>query len=129
MIRFGGDPDLTALTGLLEREIAALDRGDSAAALALLPEKRALLDRLEARSAALADEARRNAGLRDRLDRLRALLARNGARVERLRTVAGTLTADLARLRDRHGLGGLYGADGGARSAPVTARSRIDHEV
>lgn len=129
MIGRKGDPDLHALRALLERENTALDRGDTRKALALVPEKEALLSRLESRGTDLRTRAEADAALRASLLSLQALLARNAARIDRLRIAAGEMAADLVRLRERHGLGGLYGRDGDARQKDVAAMPRIDREV
>ncbi|MFD1342030.1 hypothetical protein [Litorisediminicola beolgyonensis] len=123
------DPDLTALEALLTRETRALDKGQTEEAVGLLPEKQALLERLEARSAEFEARLPGDTALGEMLTGLRTKLEGNGRRLARLAEAAAALATDLRRIAERHGLGGLYGKTGAARQDPVTRRPRIDQQV
>lgn len=124
------DPDLRALDTLLTREAALLDQGDTRALSALIPEKEALLDRLADRSEDLRDLASGDVALREKLGDLRRRLDRNAARLDTVRHTLRDMATALERIRDRHGLGGLYGAAGTARAGdPARATTLLDREV
>jgi flagellar biosynthesis/type III secretory pathway chaperone len=129
MMGFKRDADLVELAQVLDREIAALDRGDTRGALAFLPQKEAILARLDSRSSDLMEKAGKDAGLRRTLDTIRHALARNAARVERARDAAAAMSDTFARLRERNGLGGLYDAGGDARRAADAPRPRLNQEI
>ncbi|EYD73659.1 flagellar protein FlgN [Limimaricola hongkongensis] len=127
----GFDADIAALTDLLEAEIAEIRTGDLSRVAGRLEEKSALAARLDAAGpeigAALDDED--GDGLRARLDALAALIARDAALLERMREITAEVNRELSRLRDRHGLGGLYGADGHRSARDTLSRASMDKSV
>ncbi|MGR3465960.1 hypothetical protein [Limimaricola sp.] len=127
----GFDADIAALTDLLEAEIAEIRAGDLSRVIARLEEKTALAARLDAAGpeiGAALDDAEGD-DLRARLDALSALIARDASLLERMRETTAEVNRELSRLRDRHGLGGLYGADGHRSARDTLSRASMDKSV
>ena len=129
----GFEADLAELTALLEAEIAQIRAGELSGVTARLEEKAGLAARLDAAGpeveAVLAQDDEAATALRDRLDALADLIARDAALLERMRETTGAVARDLERLRDRHGLGGLYGSDGHRSAKDTLSRAPMDKTV
>ena len=122
------DPDLHALDALLLRESAALDAGDTRALAAMTSEKETLLDRLDARAEELLASAETDPQMRARLETTRAEVGRNGRRLAHVAETVHAMAETLRRVSGRHGLGGLYGADG-TRARAEAPKGRLDREA
>ncbi|WP_212522765.1 flagellar export chaperone FlgN [Actibacterium sp. MT2.3-13A] len=131
--RAGASAEIDALTALLREEITAIGQGDTAKLAALFPRKTALLEALEAAAPALENAVRQGGaqepGLPDKLKILQSLIQNDAALLARMRDATGGLVAEITRIRDRHGLKGLYGARGEPRNGTVTAPQRFDQQV
>lgn len=128
----GFEADITALTALLEAEISEIRAGDMSGVAERLEEKSKLAARLEAAGddiEATLQDAETGPALRTRLDMLAGLIARDAAILERMRVTTSQLARDLSRLRDRHGLGGLYGSDGNRSAKDTLSRAPMDKSV
>lgn len=129
----GLEAEIAELVALLEAEIAEIRAGDVSGVAARLAEKSALAARLDAAAAeiaaALETEASGEGDLRERLGALAGLIARDAAMLERMRETTSDVVRELSRLRDRHGLGGLYGADGHRRAKDTLSRASMDKSV
>ncbi len=123
------DPDLRTLDALLDRERHALDAGDTRALAAMTAEKAELLDRLEARSGELKTRAESDAELRRRLGETREKLVLNATRLERVASTVTELAGALAKVRDRHGLAGLYGSNGAKSASAAPRQATLDREI
>ncbi|WP_370162306.1 hypothetical protein [Limimaricola soesokkakensis] len=129
----GLEAEIAELVALLEAEIAEIRAGDLAGVTARLERKSELAARIEAArpeieaGLAAGDDAAQE--LRERLDALADLIARDAAMLERMRATTGAVARDLERLRDRHGLGGLYGANGNRSTKDTLSRAPMDKSV
>ncbi len=124
---------IAALSRLLTDEIAAIDKGEMSKVTALFERKSALLTQLEEAAPAMQDkltaEDDSGAALRLRIDHLRDLVGQDLARLTRMTEATGEIAAEISRIRDRHGLTGLYGAKGKARAASNLPSHRFDKTV
>ncbi|WP_336043163.1 hypothetical protein [Pseudooceanicola nanhaiensis] len=118
------------LARILRDEIAAIGRGELAEVEALFPRKQALLAEIEA---AFADPAPLLEGdtppavrLRERLAELQRLIRTDLALLQRMTEATGAVAREIERIRERHGLSGLYDKDGTPRTAPVAGAQRFD---
>jgi hypothetical protein len=122
------------LAKVLRDEIAAVGQGHLGDIAVLAQEKAALLEEIEtvfAGGAALfagADRLR-SERLRVRLAEVQDLVAQDLTLLERMTRATGAIAAEIARVRDRHGLAGLYGPDGEKRQSPVAKPQRIDRSL
>jgi len=123
---------LTALTRLLQDEITAIRAGDLDRVLAHAPAKAELVATLEAANPAL-DAALRaepaDMALRRRIARLQDLIAQDAMLLDSLVQASGGMIAEIARIRDRHGLRGVYGENGTQRPAEPLSPARFDRSV
>jgi hypothetical protein len=107
---------IAALTELLEREIAALEKAELDVVAELLPQKTALATALEAKEAdiatALAGDGAEAKMLRMRIARLKDLLARDGELVGRMAGAMRDVASELTRLAERDSLASTYDATG-----------------
>lgn len=123
---------LDALTLLLQQEIAAIRRGDLAEVPHFAARKDALAQRLDAASPAIeavlaADP--NDTALRSRIAALQDLIRTDQALLDGMTQATGTMIAEIARIRARHGLGGVYGEKGQQlRSLPLLAE-RFDRSL
>lgn len=122
------------LARVLHNEIAAIGRGHLGDLVALATEKAQLLERIEPVLAGGhdrfedADPAARQR-LRQRLAEVQDLVAQDLMLLERMTAATGAVAAEIARIRDRHGLSGLYGRDGEKRSDAVSKPQRFDRTL
>lgn len=121
--------EIDAMTQLLREEIAAIDRGELDKVTALYPRKTALLEALEAAAPAIAGNAAAETALREKLLVLQDLVRKDAALLARMTEATRDLASEVSRIRDRHGLKGLYGVKGEARDTTVTVSQRIDQQV
>lgn len=123
---------IAAITRLLQDEIAALRRGDLAQVEALVARKTELSAALEAAgpaiAAALAADPSDTA-VRQRMVKLNELIETDRALLERMTQVTGAMVGEVARIRDRHGLRGIYSAKGTQRAPEPVPVQRFDHSV
>ena len=129
------DPErdaIKALTRLLQRENAAIRKGDLAQIDADTTRKAELGAALEAAAPAIAEALA--ADLPDdalivQITALRAEIEANQTLLDGMTQATGGLVAELARIRDRHGLRGIYGATGTQRAGEPIAVQRFDRSV
>ncbi len=129
------DPErdaIKALTRLLQRENAAIRKGDLAQIDAEITRKAELGAALEAAAPAIAEALA--ADLPDdalivQITALRAEIEANQTLLDGMTQATGGLVAELARIRDRHGLRGIYGATGTQRAGEPIAVQRFDRSV
>mgnify|MGYP002881648128 CR=1 FL=1 len=115
---------LDALIALLRRETDAIQAGNLEVLAETGQEKATLAARLERSADALARSD--DPAARDKLAELRDIVARNEAVLSRTAEATAEIVADVARIRRRHSLDGLYDREGGRRGADATARSSAD---
>ena len=123
---------LTALTRLLEDEIAAIRRGDLEQVTTHAARKSDLGTVLEAAGPAIAAALAADppdTALQARIATLQALIETDRALLERMTQATGTIVTEIARIRDRHGLRGLYGEKGTQRAAEPVPMERLDRSV
>lgn len=122
------------LAKLLRDEIAAIGQGRLGDIATLAAEKAALLEEIDtafAEGAALfagADRVRADK-LRARLAEVQDLVARDLELLDRMTRATSAIAAEIARIRDRHGLAGLYGPDGEKRHSDVARAQRFDRSL
>ena len=123
--------DLETAIAVVEEELAALERRDLSRLEQSGARKAALAETLEMQAADLGPSLAgpEAAPLRARISYFRALLERNRALLDRLTTAAGSMLREIARVRDRHGLGGLYGKSGKRRTVAVKAQPPLDQNI
>ena len=123
---------LSALSTLLQHEIAAIRRGDLEQIPALLQRKTELFQAV--RDAGPAIEAALQAdpedlALRAEITRLHELIELDKTLLDGMMQATGAVIAEIARIRDRHGLGGLYGQKGTPRPAEPLSAAPFDRSV
>lgn len=123
---------VAALSRLLEHEIDAIRRGDLEQVPALVARKTDLSSAVEAaapaiEAALLADPS--DMVLRARIAMLHELIETDRALLEGMMQATGAMVTEIARIRDRHGLGGLYGEKGTQRPVEPFALERFDRSV
>lgn len=120
-------------THLLHEDTAAIKEGDISRVSELYPQKKAILDSLEDRVPAmepfLSTLLEEREGLRPLLDDLQRASAENAALLLRISAATQTITQELARIRDRHGLSGLYEKSGRKIGASPAPQPRIDESM
>ena len=121
------------LTRLLHDEIAAIGAGKLEMVRTLYAEKAALLAELEEHSERMEDQLEQGGPgadtLRDKLETLHALVRQEQQLLERMADATGRAARELARIRARHGLGGLYDQDGNLIKADVANPQHIDQSI
>lgn len=123
---------ISALTQLLQHEIAAIRQGSLDQIGANAARKAELGAAVEAAGPAIADALAADPPdetLIARIATLRELIETDKALLERMTHATGTLVAEVARIRDRHGLRGIYGAKGVQRGAEPVPVQRFDRSV
>jgi hypothetical protein len=121
------------LSRLLHDEIAAIGAGKLEAVRELFVDKAALMAEFEAASGQIETLLKRGGtpatDLRTQIEDLYKLIRKDQALLERMAEATGRAARELSRIRDRHGLGGLYDADGGLRKPCVAAPQQIDQSI
>jgi hypothetical protein len=123
---------IAALSQLLTHEIDAIRRGDLDLVNALAARKTELAQAVEA--AAPAIEAALTAepddpALRTRIAVLHDLIETDRTLLDSIMQTTGAVIAEIVRIRERHGLGGLYGEKGQTRPLPPMPTERLDRSV
>jgi hypothetical protein len=121
-----------ALSRLLEHEIEAIRRGDLEQVPALVARKTALSQAVEAagpaiEAALIADPD--DMDLRARIALLHDLIETDRALLDGMLQATGAMITEIARIRDRHGLGGIYAGNGTQRPAAPFSPERFDRSV
>lgn len=123
---------LTALTLLLQQEIAAIRRGDLEQVPVLAARKTELAQAVEAASPAIEaalQAAPEDTDLRARIAVLHELIETDKALLDGMLQATGAMITEIARIRDRHGLGGVYGEKGTQRPMTPLLAERLDRSV
>ena len=129
------DPErdtIKALTQLLQRENAAIRKGDLVQIDTEMSRKAKLGAALDAASDAIADKLSADPtddALVTQITALRAEIEANETLLASMTQATGSLVAELARIRDRHGLRGIYSATGTQRPGEPIAVQRFDRSV
>ncbi len=127
-----GNAAIAALTQLLEQEIAAIRRGDLEQVPLLGARKTELAQAVEAAGPAIEAALRadpEDGSLRARITVLHDLIATDSALLDGMMQATGAMIAEIARIRERHGLGGLYGEKGTQRPMVPLLAARLDRSV
>ena len=103
-----------------------LGGGTSLFGLALMQELEASADRVEKQLAEGGSDARK---LQDKLQALQVLLQKDHELLERMTAATGRVAKELARIRDRHSLGGLYESSGSLRNSDVPKAQQVDQSI
>lgn len=127
--QLGAELEIDALTQLLREETAAIDRGDLDKVTELYPRKVALLEALEAAAPAIAESSAAETDIGKKLLELQELVRKDATLLARMTEATSDLVSEIIRIRDRHGLKGLYGVKGEVRDTTVTVSQRIDQQV
>ncbi|MDP5333963.1 MAG: hypothetical protein NWQ32_05255 [Paracoccaceae bacterium] len=123
---------LDALMRLLQDEIVAIRRGDLGQVDAFAARKAELSATLEAAGPAIAEALAADPpdmALRGRIANLQELIETDKMLLERMTQATAAMLAEIIRIRDRHGLGGLYGEKGQPRAAEPVPLERLDRSV
>ena len=67
--------------------------------------------------------------LRDSLELLNTLIRKDHKLLERMTEATGRAVRELTRIRDRHGLGGLYESSGSPRKQDVARPQQVDQSI
>ena len=121
------------ILGLSDEEARSMDLGDAETLAEILDRKRQSLEDLEAGLAELDKEALQgHPQMVDLISRLTDLRTRAERDMERaqVKTVAiRKVLHEVKKVRGRHGLGGLYGADGRHRKDSPVTKTGIDRSI
>lgn len=121
---------VTGLTDLLERENEALRQGDVDQVVHLFEDKQELLKRLETRQPVIEPFLRESAeiteALRQRIRGLAEQLEVNGTLLSSMAEASQTIRSEVARVRDRHSLKGMYDKSGNSREASTRRTRHLD---
>ena len=123
---------IAALVRLLQDEVTAIRNGDLGQVSAQAKRKAELGAVVEAAGPAIAVALAADLpedGLQAQIATLRDLIDTDRALLERMTQATGALVTELARLRDRHGLRGIYGATGTSRGSDPLPVQRFDQSV
>ena len=123
---------IAALVRLLQDEVTAIRNGDLGQVSAQAKRKAELGAMVEAAGPAIAVALAADLpedGLQAQIATLRDLIDTDRALLERMTQATGALVTELARLRDRHGLRGIYGATGTSRGSDPLPVQRFDQSV
>ncbi|MCB1342115.1 MAG: hypothetical protein KDK24_13820 [Pseudooceanicola sp.] len=121
------------LAKVLRDEIAAIGAGQLETVRDLYPQKVALYEELQAQTGAVERQLKAATpeakALREGLDELHGLIRKDFSLLEHLTAATGRVVKELSRIRDRHGLGGLYEADGTLRPGDVARPQQVDESI
>ena len=123
---------LDALMRLLQDEIVAIRRGDLGQVDAFAARKAELSAMLEAAGPSIAEALAADPpdmALRGRIANLQELIETDRMLLERMTQATAAMLSEIIRIRDRHGLGGIYGEKGKARAAEPVPLERLDRSV
>ena len=129
----GAHQIIERLSRLLHDEIAAIAAGQLETVRELYPQKAALLAELEDASDAinrhLTEKGDEAAEMRESLELLSNLVHKDHKLLERMTEATGRAVRELTRIRDRHGLGGLYESTGAPRKQDVARSQQVDQSI
>jgi len=118
---------------LLSKEINAINNGDLDYVVELYKQKTNLLERLEAATpeinAQLREETDRREELRSNLMELHALVRKDAQLLANMTEATREIIAEIARIRGRHSLDGLYSSTGEKHPEVVPFAQQIDQSV
>ncbi len=118
---------------LLSKEINAINNGDLDRVVDLYKQKTNLLERLEAATpkinAQLKEETERREELRSNLMELHALIRKDAQLLANMTEATREIIAEIARIRGRHSLDGLYSSTGEKQPEVVPFAQQIDQSV
>lgn len=121
------------LARLLRDEIAAIGAGQLETVRDLYPEKLALFEEFEQESGAVEKKLRAGgeaaAKLRESLEQLNILIRKDYSLLSQITSATERVAKELARIRDRHGLGGIYEASGTLRKGNVAPPQQVDQSI
>lgn len=121
------------LSRLLHDEVAAISAGQLETVRELYPQKLALFEELQAASDGIETKLRQEGGeageLRTQLEKLHGLVRKDFALLEQMTAATERAARELARIRDRHGLGGIYESSGTLRKDDVALQQQIDQSI
>ena len=123
---------LDALMRLLQDEIVAIRRSDLGQVDAFAARKAELSATLEAAGPSIAEALAADPpdmALRGRIANLQELIETDRMLLERMTQATAAMLSEIIRIRDRHGLGGIYGEKGKARAAEPVPLERLDRSV
>lgn len=124
---------LTALSGVLSEENGALAKGDLDHVAGLYDEKSDLLKRLELRQPVIEPFLQASAEVTDVLrPRIRALaeqLEENSRLLAAMAEAAQSIRSEVARVRDRHSLKGMYDKSGQTFEARGPNKRGVDSKL
>lgn len=121
------------LTRLLHDEVSAIAAGKLEKVRELYPEKAALLEELEEVNDLVEDklaEGGNEAGkLREQIQELHVLLKKDHSLLDRMTQATARAAREVANIRERHGLGGLYESTGTLRKGDVAGSQQVDQSI
>ncbi|GHF36293.1 hypothetical protein [Seohaeicola zhoushanensis] len=121
------------LTRVLHDEIAAIGAGQLETVRELYPEKLSLYEELEAQTEhverQLQSATPEAQELRASLEVLHGLIRKDHALLQQLTNATERVVKELNRIRDRHGLGGIYEASGSLRPQVVARPQQVDETI
>jgi len=118
---------------LLSKEINAINNGDLDFVVELYKQKTNLLEKLDAATpeinAQLREETERHEELRSNLMELHALIRKDAQLLANMTEATREIIAEIARIRGRHSLDGLYSSTGEKHPEVVPFAQQIDQSV
>ncbi|MFC4669508.1 hypothetical protein ACFO5X_13180 [Seohaeicola nanhaiensis] len=121
------------LTRLLRDEIAAIGAGKLETVRDLYPQKLALYEELQAQSGSVERQIQagtpESQALRDSLETLHGLIRKDFSLLQNLTAATERVVRELTRIRDRHGLGGIYESSGALRPRDVALPQQVDESI
>lgn len=127
------ESDITAVTDLLQDEIAAIGAGDLDAVGTLYERKAELLKRIELQMPVvepfLRDRLTGDDPLRARFTAFRAAVEEDSELLDRMSQATGEIVREIEKIRDRHSLNGLYGKSGQKVGEEIGAQRQIDKTI
>lgn len=127
------EAQVDAVSALLAEEIAEIGAGRLEAVGDYHDSKADLLKRIELKLPViepfLSAAVETRPELREKIQRLRALVQQESALLDRMVEAMTAIVDEIARIRDRHSLNGLYEKSGRRLADNVATRVRIDKDL
>ncbi|TMV72715.1 hypothetical protein FGG78_29560 [Thioclava sp. BHET1] len=127
------EADMLSVTGLLNKEVAAIAEGRFEAVNELYERKAELLKRIEFLMPVVEPFLRQRLDedeeLRGRLRSLKAAVQEDSALLARMSAATSEIVRELDKIRDRHSLKGLYGKSGRRLSDSTSDPRLIDKTI
>jgi hypothetical protein len=121
------------LIDLLKSEIDSIERGNFQKIAEVFQRKRELVATIEACTPRLKEELEPETKtaklLRERIATLKAILEEDIGIAERMAAAARDLADEIARIRRRHSLSGIYNASGDKKGDPLSPPPRLDQSM